>query len=205
MLGRDNLRLISCHLGGSSSINATLGTRSLDNSFGLTPQSGLIQSNRPGDIDAFIPIFLIEHAGMSPAEVRTALGSESGLKGMSGVGSEMKDVLRAADEGNPRARLTIDAYVYQARKWIGAATVVLGGVDVIVFTGGIGERSADLREQICDGIDFLGITLDPEANRLLTPDSDVARKESAARILLIEANEELIVARACVETLAGPS
>jgi acetate kinase len=202
MLGREDLRLITCHLGGSSSINATRGTTSLDNSFGLSPQSGLIQSNRPGDIDAFIPLYLIDQKGMSAAEVRRLFSAESGLKGMSGVSGEMKDVLAAAEQGNARAQLTLDAFVYGVRKWIGAAAVILGGVDALVFTGGIGERSASLREACCRDLDFMGIRLDASKNSNLKPDADVASHDSAARILLIEANEELIVARACAEVLS---
>lgn len=203
MLGRDDLRVVSCHLGGSSSINATRGRTSLDNSFGFTPQSGLIQSNRPGDIDVTIPIYLMESLGMSIDDVRKVLSSECGLKGMSGVSGEMKDVLKAAGEGNARAQLTVDAYVYQVRKWIGSAAVILGGIDALIFTGGIGERSAHLRDKCCEGLEFLGVELDQSKNAATSPDADVAAKGSAARILIIEANEELIVARACMEKLPG--
>lgn len=202
MLGRKDLRLITCHLGGSSSVNATLGEKSLENSFGLTPQSGLIQSGRPGDIDVFIVLFMIEQMGLSTDEVRRVLSSDSGLKGMSGVSGEMKDVLAAAAEGNPRAQLTADAYVYQVRKWIGSCAVILGGVDAVVFTGGIGERCADLRERCCRDLGFLGIELDSADNAAAKPDADVAASGSRARILIVEANEELIVARACAEKLA---
>ncbi len=203
MTANTDLRLITCHLGGSSSINATRGTRSLDNTFGMCPQSGLIQSNRPGDIDAFIPLFLMEKAGMTVAEVRKAFSSESGLLGMSGVSAEMKDVLDAAANGHERAALTLDAFVYQVRKAIGAYAVVLGGVDALAFTGGIGERSAMLRARICENLGFLGMQLDPALNDTSRPDADVAAGASPARILLIEANEEVIVARACAEKLGG--
>jgi acetate kinase len=203
MIGNRDLRLISCHLGGSSSLNATRGTRSLDNSFGLSPQSGMIQSNRPGDVDIFIAFFLMEQYGLTAEQIRKDLSSNSGLKGMSGVSAEMRDVLEAAETGNARAKLTVDAYVYRVRKEIGAYAVVLGGVDAVVFTGGIGERSAMLRERVCDGLGFLGVELDPDQNASCKPDADVAAAGSKARVLIVEANEELIVARACAEKLAG--
>jgi acetate kinase len=202
LTGNNSLRLISCHLGGSSSVNATAGLRSLDNSFGFSPQSGLIQSNRPGDVDVIVPLYMMESLGMSIGEVRHVLTAESGLKGMSGISGEMKDILRASDEGNSRAALTLDAFVYQVRKWIGSAAVILGGIDAIVFTGGIGERSAYLRSRCCVNLEFLGVSLDEEKNTGLSPDSDIASSKSIARILIIEANEELIVARSCVEKLA---
>lgn len=203
MLGRDDLRLISCHLGGSSSVNATLGTTSLDNTFGLSPQSGLIQSGRPGDVDVIIPIWMIEELGMSTAEVRQVLSSQSGLKALSGISGEMRDIAEAAGKGNARAQLAIDAYVYQVRRAIGSAAVVLGGVDALVFTGGIGERSADIRSACCRGLEFLGVRLDPTVNDRSRPDADLASSDSPARILLLETNEELIVARACVQKLAA--
>jgi acetate kinase len=202
MLANRDLRLISCHLGGSSSLNATRGMKSLDNSFGLSPQSGMIQSNRPGDVDIFIAFFLMEQYGMTAEQVRKELSSNSGLKGMSGVSAEMRDVLEAAGAGNPRAQLTVDAYVYRVRKEIGGYAAVLGGVDALVFTGGIGERSAALRERICDGLGFLGIEIDASLNASAKPDADIASGASHARVLIVEANEELIVARACVEKLA---
>lgn len=201
MLGRNDLRVITCHLGGSSSVNATRGRTSLDNSFGLSPQSGLLQSNRPGDGDMFIPLYLVEQVGLAPAEVRRMLSAESGLKGISGVSGEMRDVMDAASKGNERAVLTRDMFVYQVRKWIGSAAAILGGVDAVVFTGGIGERSAELRDRCCENLNFMGICLDTERNQLLKPDSDVSAEDSSARILIVEANEELIVARACREVL----
>lgn len=207
LTGHSNLRLISCHLGGSSSINATRGLTSLDNSFGLSPQSGLIQSGRPGDLDPIIPLWMIEELGMTPDEVRRTLSAESGLKGLSGISGEMRDILAAADSSDlpaetvRRARLAADAYVYQVRKGIGSAAVVLGGVDCLVFTGGIGERSGELRRRICRDLGFLGVHLDEEANESARPDADIATQDSPARILILEANEELVVARACMEKL----
>lgn len=203
MTGRDNLRLVSCHLGGSSSINATLGLTSLDNTFGMTPQSGLMQSGRPGDLDPFIILYLQQQLGMTPDAIHAALYKDSGLAGMSGVSGEMKDILAAAAAGNKRAEMTATAFVYQVRKAIGAAAAVLGGLDVLLFTGGIGERSAELRERICDNMGFLGIRLDAKRNATERPDSDVAADESPVRILIVEANEEVIVARACADLVSG--
>ena len=203
MLGREDLRLITCHLGGSSSVNATRGLTSLDNSFGLSPQSGLIHSGRPGDVDVTIPLWMIETLGMSVGEVRTVLSKKSGLVALSGLCGEMREIAEASEQGNSRATLAIEAFVYQVRRAIGAASVVLGGVDAIVFTGGIGERSADIRKRCCDNLQFLGLELDHARNTTAVPDADIAAQESNGRVLVIEANEELIVARACVETLAN--
>jgi acetate kinase len=201
MLGKNDLRVITCHLGGSTSINATRGTTSLDNSFGLSPQSGVIHSGRPGDIDPIIPLWMIEELGMTPSQVRNTLSKDSGLKGISGISGEMRDLVAAADKGHPRARLAIDAFVYRVRQWIGSCAVTLGGVDALVFTGGIGERSTLVRAKCCENLQFLGIELDTAANDTATPDADIATPSSRARVLVIEANEELVVARACKQLL----
>jgi acetate kinase len=199
MTGRADLRLVSCHLGGSSSVNATHGLTSLDNSFGMTPQSGLMQSGRPGDLDPFIILYLQQHLGMSPDTIHSTLYKASGFAGLSGVSGEVKDVLAAAAAGNERAALAINVFVYQVRKAIGAAAAVLGGLDVLLFTGGIGERSAALRARICENLEFLGVQLDASLNESQRPDADISQAGSPVRILIVEANEELIVARACAQ------
>jgi acetate kinase len=201
MLDNPDLRIITCHLGGSTSVNATRGTTSLDNSFGLSPQSGVIHSGRPGDIDPIIPLWMIEELGMTTAEVRKVLSSESGLKGISGISGEMRDLCEAAEQGHQRAALAIDSFVYRVRQWIGASAVTLGGVDCLVFTGGIGERSALVRHKCCENLQFLGIQLDEQANAAAKPDCDIADPGAAVRVLVIEANEEIVVSRACMEIM----
>lgn len=215
--GNADLRLVSCHLGDSSSVNATRGATSLDNSFGLSPQSGLVQSGRPGDIDPIVPIWMIEELGMTTGEARHVLSAQSGLAGLSGISGDMKEILNAAHgaclssetsdcptpEEATRANLAADVFVYQVRKWIGSAAVILGGLDCLVFTGGIGERSPDLRGRICRDLDFLGVELDPGANAFSKPDADISKHSSRARILILETNEELVVARACARKLKG--
>ncbi|MGI8905147.1 MAG: acetate/propionate family kinase [Candidatus Sumerlaeaceae bacterium] len=203
ILGRKDLRLITCHLGGSTSINATRGTTSIDNSFGLSPQSGVIHSGRPGDIDPIIPLWMIEELGLSTAEARKILSSESGIKALSGVSGEMREIINAAQQGDARAQMAIDAFVYKVRQWIGCAAVALGGIDALVFTGGIGERSALIRAKCCENLDFLGVHLRIQVNDTAKPDCDVATTGSPVRILIIEANEEIIVARACKQVLTG--
>jgi len=203
MLGRTDLRLVTCHLGGSSSINATRGITSLENSFGLSPQSGMLHSGRPGDLDPVIPLWMIEELGMTPEEARKVLSSQSGLKALSGISGEMREIAAAAENGNQRAQLAIDVFVYHVRRWIGSCAVVLGGIDALVFTGGIGERSAAIRAACCCDLDFLGLHLDEAANTTARPDSDIAGPKSPARVLVVEANEEIIVARACREMLSA--
>ena len=199
MVGNYDMRVITCHLGGSSSINATRGTTSLDNSFGLSPQSGLIQSNRPGDGDMFIPLYLIEQLGIAPAEVRRMLSAESGLKGMSGVSGEMRDVMEAAASGNQRARLTADMFVYQVRKWIGSAAAILGGVDALVFTGGIGEHAAAVREKVAALSTWMGIDIDAAANAQHASRIDTAASRVA--VAVVPTNEERMIARYTAQTL----
>lgn len=194
-------RIISCHLGGSSSICAILDGQSIDTSMGYTPQSGVLHSTRPHDLDPFIPLVLIKQAGMTPDDVVKALCAECGLLALSGVSGEMRDVVEAAAAGNPRAELAITAFCYGVKKQIGAYVAALGGVDVVVFTGGIGERSADIRLRICDGLECMGIILDHEKNKSAAPDCAVESAQSRARILALATNEELVVARATADLI----
>lgn len=195
-------RIISCHLGGSSSICAILDGKSIDTSMGYTPQSGVLHSTRPHDLDPFIPLVLIKQAGMTPDQVIKALCSECGLLALSGVSGEMRDVVEAAAAGNERAELAITAFCYGVKKQIGAYVAALGGVDAVVFTGGIGERSADIRARICDGLECMGIVLDRGENESAQPDCAVESSDSRARILALATNEELVVARATAEVAA---
>ncbi len=195
LVGREKARrVISCHLGGSSSIAAIENGKSVATSMGLTPQTGLPQNNRVGDFDTFALLRLNAH-GLSTDEVLKKLGKESGLLGISGVSNDMRDIEKAAGEGNARAKLAIEAFVESARHYIGAYLVALGGCDVLVFTGGIGENGTAIREAICRGLDWAGISLDAAKNQARGQESKISKVESDTEIWIIPANEELIVAR----------
>jgi acetate kinase len=195
LVGRDkSRRVISCHLGGSCSVSAIENAKSVANSLGMTPQSGVFHNNRVGDFDTFALQRLTAH-GLKLDEILRKLSKEGGLFGISGVSNDMRDVERAAKEGNERARLAVDAFVEAVRHYIGASLVVLGGCDVLAFTGGIGENGAALREQICRNLDWAGIALDKQKNQTRGTETKISSVESRAEIWIVPTNEELIVAR----------
>jgi acetate kinase len=193
-------RVISCHLGGSCSICAIENGKSVANSFGMTAQSGVPHNNRVGDFDTFALRKLLHH-GLSIDEIFTRLGKEGGLLGMSGISPDMRDVERAAAEGDERAKLAIDAFVESVRGFIGQYLMVLGGCDVLVFTGGIGENGVALREAICRDLDWAGISLDPKKNQVRGREEKISSVESDTEIWIVPTNEELIVARQTVAVL----
>jgi acetate kinase len=203
LLGREqSRRIISCHLGGSSSICAIENGRSVANSFGMTAQSGLPHNNRVGDFDTFALLKLTAQ-GLSPEEIFRRLSREGGLLGISGVSNDMRDIEKAAAEGNPRARLAIDALVEAVRHYIGAYLVVLGGCDVLVFTGGIGENGVAIREGICRNLEFAGIVLDRSKNQVRGQETKISAVESGAEIWIVPTNEELIVAQQTLAVLTA--
>ena len=201
------LRLITCHLGGGCSIAAVDGGVSVDTSMGMTPLEGLVMGTRCGDIDPAIPLGMIRQ-GQNVLEVDDMLNRKSGLAGISGVGGDFRDILAAADRGEVRARLAIDVFVRRIRKYVGAYAAELGGVDAIVFTGGIGENSALVRERVCERLNFLGVDLDVEKNRTAKPDGlvvDVATRHAECRVLVVKTDEERMIARDVVRKLVGPT
>jgi acetate kinase len=187
-------RVISCHLGGSSSICAIDNGRSVATSMGLTPQTGLPQNNRVGDFDIFALQKLLKQ-GLSAEDVLKKLGKEGGLLGISGVSNDMRDVEKAAAQGNDRARLALDVFIESARHYIGAYLVALGGCDALVFTAGIGENGVAVREAICRNLEFAGIALDHAKNQVRGQETKISAVESGAEIWIVPTNEELIVAR----------
>ena len=193
--------IISCHLGGSSSICAIRDGKSIDTSMGVSTQYGLIQSTRSGDFDPFALLYVMEKEGWNTAEIRRQLINESGLLGISGVSGDVRDIEAAAKAGNDDARLALETYYYGVKKYIGAYIAALGGVDVIAFTGGIGEKSAAARRAICDGLQWHGILLDSQMNETHSGEGELSTPESRAKILVIPANEELIVARETAEVI----
>jgi acetate kinase len=203
LLGRDDLRIISCHLGGSSSLCAIRDGTSVATSMGFSPQSGLPQNNRAGDFDPFALPLVMEETGKSLAEVLGVLASQSGLLGLSGISGDVRDVAEAAAAGNDRARLALDVFVASVRHYLGAYLVELGGADVIVFTGGIGENRPAIRAGVCENLEELGIALDPGANQAAQGEARISTAESRAEIWVVPTNEELIVARQAAQFLEG--
>lgn len=198
-----DLRVISCHLGGSSSITGIRNGVAVGNSLGMSPQSGLPHNNRVGDLDSFAVPFAMRTLGLSLDEAERQLCKESGLKGLSGLSNDIRDIQAAADKGEPRAKLALDVFVHSARQWIGAYLAELNGADALVFTAGIGENRAETRAAICANLDQLGIILDPAKNAATRAQEGViSADESRVKVLVIPTNEELVVAREAQRLLA---
>jgi len=204
--GQKPLRVISCHLGGSSSVTGIRDGVAIGTSMGLSPQSGLPQNNRVGDLDSAAVPFVMKTLGLSLAEVERQMTKEGGLLGLSGVGNDLRDVRAAAQQGNARAQLALDVFVQSARHWIGAFLVELGGCDALVFTAGIGENNPDLRAAICADLADLGLELDPAKNGALRgTEGEISAAHSRAKVFVIPANEELVVARETLRCVAAPA
>ncbi|MCP5118879.1 MAG: acetate/propionate family kinase, partial [bacterium] len=190
------LRLVSCHLGGSSSMCAIDGGRSIDTTMGFSPQSGLENANRHGELDVFAVLYMMERHGWSTGEVRDQLAQTGGLAGLSGIaGGDVRDVEAAARDGNADASLALEVFVYEIRKNLGAYAAAMGGLDAVAFTGGIGENAVGLRASVCASFEFLGLSLDADANTNGTGDRVISSEGSAVRVVVLSTNEELIVAR----------
>ena len=193
---RDDLRVISCHLGGSSSVTGILNGVAIGTSMGLSPQSGLPQNNRVGDLDSMAVPFVMRALGLSVDDVEKQLCTDSGLRGISGVSNDIRDIQAASGQGNDRAKLAIDVFIYQTRHWIGAYLAQLNGVDALVFTAGIGENRPELRAAVCANLDQLGVVLDAQKNNAARAEEAViSAANSRVKILVIPTNEELVVAR----------
>lgn len=203
LVGKANSRrIISCHLGGSSSLCAIESGRSVATSMGLTPQTGLPQNNRVGDFDIFALRRLLK-SDRTVDDVLNMLAKQSGLYGMSGVSPDLRDIEQAAAEGNTRAKLAMDAFVESIRHYLGAYLVVLGGIDVLVFTGGIGENAIGIRQAVCRNLEWAGIRLDPNKNQVRARETKISAVESTAEIWIVPTNEELIVARQTMAVLTA--
>ena len=196
-------KIISSHLGGSCSISAIHDGQSLANSFGMTAQSGVFHNNRVGDFDVFALQKLLK-AGLDLETIFAKLGKESGLKGLSGVSADLREVEQAAAAGNQQAQLAVDAFVETCRHYVGAYLTVLNGADALVFTGGIGQHSASIRAAICAGMEFAGIRIDPKQNRSAAGDAEsrIEAPDSTTQIWVVPTDEELIVGLQTVEVLS---
>ncbi len=203
LLGREDLRVISCHLGGSSSLCAIRGRESVQTSMGMSPQSGLPHNNRVGDFDPFALPVVMKATGKSLDEVLEDLAEKSGLLGLSGVSGDVRDLEQAAADGNERAQLALDMFTSEIRRYLGGMLVELGGLDVLVFTGGIGENGARVRAAVCQDLEELGIELDATANETTAGETKINTASSRTQIWTIPTNEEIVVARQTHELLTA--
>ena len=196
MLGKpaEQLKLISCHLGNGSSVTAIDGGKSVDTSMGFTPLAGLPMGTRSGDIDAGILEYLMNKYGMDITEMLTVLNKKSGVQGVSGVSSDFRDLEEAFEKGNERAGLAVDMFNYGVKKLIGAYAAAMGGVDAIIFTAGVGENSASQRMAIASGLEFMGVKMDEDANKVRGEERVLSAPDSKVTVLLIPTNEELMIA-----------
>jgi len=205
ILGNPALRLVTCHLGNGASLAAVRGGRSVDTTMGFTPLEGLMMGTRSGSIDPGILIYLVRHGGYGADDLDRLLNRESGLRGVSGVSGDMREVLAAMAAGNQRARLAFDVYTHRLCREIGGMAASLGGIDALVFTAGVGENCAPLRAAVGERLAFLGIQLDAAANSRPTPDCDIAAPESRVRVLVIHTDEDWEIARECLRLLDAPT
>ena len=192
-------KIITCHLGNGSSIAAVVNGKSIDTTMGFTPLEGLIMGTRCGNVDPDVVTYIQEKEGLSPAEMSKVLNKKSGFIGLSGVSSDARDLNEAANEGNPRAKLTLKKLTYDITKFIGAYAAAMNGVDLIVFTGGIGENNSRLRRRICENLTYLGVKFDYDANIVRGEDAMITLPDSKVKVALITTNEELMIARDTME------
>jgi acetate kinase len=201
LMGKDNSKLISCHLGGSSSLCAVRNGKSVGCSLGMSPQSGLPHNNRVGDFDVFALPVILRETGKSLEQVLEILANQSGLEGLSGAGRDLRDIEAAAAAGNAQAQLAIDVFIASIRHHLGALLLELGGADAIVFTGGIGENSSVIRTGVCRELSWFGIELDPKSNSGGPAERLVSSASSRVQVWCVPTNEEIVVARQAKQLL----
>lgn len=201
MLGADVKapKIVSCHLGNGCSVTAIRDGQSIDTTMGFTPLEGLMMGTRSGSVDPGILTFLIRQGHLDGQDIDKVLNQKSGLLGISGLSSDMRDILAGMQKGHARAKLAFDIYVHRLRAAIGGMAAVLGGIDALVFTAGVGENSPEVRTAACSGLEFLGIRLSNRINARPTLDQDIATPESRVRVLVIRAEEDWAIAKECWE------
>ncbi len=195
LTGKTDTKVVTCHLGNGSSISAVLNGRCIDTTMGLTPLAGLIMGTRCGDVDPSLVTVMAEKSGKTAEEINTILNKKSGLQGVSGIGSDMRDLHASAKEGNERAKLATDILVYQIKKYIGSFAAAMGGLDSVVFTGGIGENDDIVRAAVLKDMEFLGIQLDEKKNDNCREERCITKEGSKVSAWVIPTNEELLIAR----------
>ncbi len=190
----EELKIITCHLGNGSSVSAVKNGKCVDTSMGFTPLDGVVMGTRCGSIDPAVVTYLVNNCGMTAAEVDSMMNKKSGVFGVSGVSSDFRDLSAAADDGNKRAELALKMFAYSVKKLIGAYAAAMGGVDAVVFTGGIGENDGANRKAITEGLEFMGITVDDAKNGIRGELADISKDGASAKVLVIPTNEELMIA-----------
>ena len=200
LMGSEDIKLVNCHLGNGSSLSAVAHGKCQDTSMGLSPLAGVPMGTRAGDIDTCVAQFIMNKYGMSADECLTMLNKKSGVLALSnGVSSDFRDLDNAAAEGNEAAQLALDKFAYEVRKYIGAYAAALGDLDCLVFTAGVGENSASMRASICEGLEFLGVMLDPEKNKIRGEEVCISTDDSKVKVWIIPTNEELMIAQDTME------
>lgn len=191
------LRIVNCHLGNGCSLAAILGGMSIDTTMGFTPLEGLMMGTRSGSLDPAILLYLQREHGTTPEQLEQLLNRESGLKGISGLSGDMRDILEASSQGNERAQLALDLYVYRLRSCLGSMIAALEGIDVLTFAGGVGEHVPIIRSRLCQSLGFLGLALDESKNADASSDQDITAANSAVRVLVVHTEEDWEIARSC--------
>lgn len=195
----DELKIITCHLGNGSSVAAIKYGKCIDTSMGLTPLEGLVMGTRCGDIDPAIVCYIMKKENLTVDEMDNYMNKKSGVLGLSGVSSDFRDLEAAAKEGNERAQMALQVFAYRVKKYIGSYAAAMGGVDCIVFTGGIGENTGSMRKLICEDLNFLGLVIDDERNKIRAQEQIITTDGSRVKVVIVPTNEELMIAR---DTLA---
>jgi acetate kinase len=198
-----SLKLVSCHLGNGCSLAAIQGGHSVDTTMGFTPLDGLMMGSRSGSVDPGILTYLMRQKGQSAQQLDQILNKESGLLGISGISGDMRQILAAAKSGHPRAQLAFDIYIHRLQSAIGAMAAVLGGIDALIFTAGVGENSPEVRAATCENFAYLHLKLDPQKNLQPCSDQDIAAAGSSVPVLLIHAQEDWAIARECWKLMRG--
>lgn len=203
ILDRDlkELKIVTCHLGNGSSLCAVGAGKSLDTTMGFTPMAGLVMGTRCGDLDPAIISYLAEKENMDWVRISDLLNKKSGVLGISGISSDFRDLVKAAREGHERSRLALDVFVYSVIKGIGALSAVLGGLDTLVFTAGIGENSPEIRRRVCSGLSYLGVELDKDRNNIRGVDREISSAQSNVKVLVISTDEEMMIAKETFDVL----
>lgn len=197
------LKIVTCHLGNGCSMAAVEGGISIDTTMGFTPLEGLLMGTRSGDIDPSVILFVMGKEGLTLGEANTLLNKHSGLQGISGISSDMREIVTEMKNGDKKATYAFDVFTYRVKKYIGAYAATMGGLDAVVFTGGIGENSPDVRRASCENLGFLGITVDEAKNTSNEKEKDISTDQSSTRVLVIPTNEELVIAIDTMEIVKG--
>lgn len=195
----EDLKIVTCHIGNGGSVTAVKGGESIDTSMGFTPLEGIMMGTRSGNIDPAVVTYMIDELGYSAKEVNNILNKKSGLLGVSGLSSDFRDIRSAMENGNERAKIAFKMFCYKIRQHIGAYAAIMGGIDCLVFTAGIGENAYEVRSEVCEGLEFLGIDLDKEKNEVRGEFAEIGKEGLKVRVFTIPTNEELMIAKDTLE------